>query len=210
MATPDHVSTLTGAYKDIRTLIDQELTDIWNKLPLQDYQGVKDAMQTVMPALIDKYGSTASVIAGDWYENLRVDMGVPGNFMAVLADTADAEAIQVSTDWAMGAMYDGNPDIARKNLVSVVTRYSLGQAQDTIINSSLADPQHPRFARVPQGRDTCQFCMMLASRGFVYASGGTAGQMKHFHDSCDCKVVPDWSKSPSLKGYDPKKYTTKA
>ena len=73
------------------------------------------------------------------------------------------------------------------------------------------------WARVPTGRETCGFCWMLASRGPVYDSAGSAGgkrsqaeiirktadgsmssdDMNQWHPGCDCKVVPvfklsDW------------------
>ncbi len=59
-----------------------------------------------------------------------------------------------------------------------------------------------RFARVPQGGDTCTFCAMLASRGFVYWSRETAGEFDHYHRNCRCLVVPD-DGSGEVEGYDP-------
>lgn len=59
-----------------------------------------------------------------------------------------------------------------------------------------------RFARVPRGGDTCTFCAMLASRGFVYWSRKTAGEFNHYHDHCRCLVVPD-DGSGEVEGYDP-------
>lgn len=53
-----------------------------------------------------------------------------------------------------------------------------------------------RFARVPTGFETCTFCLMLASRGAVYCSRKTAGEWRHFHRNCDCKVVPGFEKDP--------------
>ncbi len=65
------------------------------------------------------------------------------------------------------------------------------------------DPTKPRWARVPQGRKTCAFCTMLASRGFAYSSEETAGAYgNRYHPDCDCKVIPSWGKQ-TLKGYDP-------
>ena len=47
-----------------------------------------------------------------------------------------------------------------------------------------------RYARVPTGSETCGWCLMLASRGFVYASEATAGgdRPDHYHAGC---VLPD-------------------
>ncbi len=44
-----------------------------------------------------------------------------------------------------------------------------------------------RFARVPTGRETCGFCFMLASQGYVYRSAATAARS---HPGCDCVAVP--------------------
>ena len=63
-----------------------------------------------------------------------------------------------------------------------------------------------RFARVTTGRENCAFCLMLASRGAVYPSRKTAGEFKHFHRGCDCKVVPGFETDPMaelVEGHDP-------
>lgn len=38
------------------------------------------------------------------------------------------------------------------------------------------DPLRPKWARVPSGTETCQFCLMLASRGFAYTSEKSASE----------------------------------
>ena len=62
-----------------------------------------------------------------------------------------------------------------------------------------------RYARVPMGGETCTFCMMLASRGFVYHSAQTAGEGNHYHHDCRCKAVPGFD-GIKVEGYDPDKY----
>ena len=62
------------------------------------------------------------------------------------------------------------------------------------------------FARVPTGFETCTFCLMLASRGAVYHSRKSAGEFRHFHRNCDCKVVPSFETDPMatlVEGRDP-------
>ncbi|MEE8739037.1 MAG: hypothetical protein SOI66_09060 [Bifidobacterium sp.] len=67
------------------------------------------------------------------------------------------------------------------------------------------DPTHPRWARVPRGAVTCAFCLMLASRGFVYLSDESAGLHNAFHTHCDCDIVPSWGRQ-TLIGYDQSQY----
>ena len=68
-----------------------------------------------------------------------------------------------------------------------------------------------RYARIPQGMETCDFCLMLASRGFVYLSAESAEGWNHTHRGCDCIVVAGlvhkgedggWIQDTELEGYD--------
>ncbi len=85
--------------------------------------------------------------------------------------------------------------------VDYIARKSCG---DAVVACAARDPLKPRFARVPQGRETCSFCIMLASRGAVYENAMTAGATRHYHENCDCKVVPDFG--DGIDGYDPDEY----
>lgn len=59
-----------------------------------------------------------------------------------------------------------------------------------------------RYARVPFG-NSCAFCLMLASRGFVYHSATTAGEDKgHYHGNCRCKIVAG-KEDTEIEGYNP-------
>ena len=67
-----------------------------------------------------------------------------------------------------------------------------------------------RYARVPQGLETCDFCLMLASRGFVYLTAESAEGWNHTHRGCDCIVVAGivhkeaggWVQDTELEGYE--------
>lgn len=79
--------------------------------------------------------------------------------------------------------------------------YSVRRAcGDAVADCGRADPLKPKFARVPAGAETCGFCLMLASRGAVYANELTAGAARHYHANCDCKIVPDFGEG--IEGYD--------
>lgn len=76
----------------------------------------------------------------------------------------------------------------------------------TIENAERDFSKGVRYARVPTGKETCGFCVMLASRGFAYKSRESAGDMgfgfNSFHDHCDCRVVAG-DESTTVEGYDP-------
>ena len=73
-------------------------------------------------------------------------------------------------------------------------------ANMSVVENGRRDPKKVRYARVPTGSETCDFCLMLASRGFVYQSESTASAT-HVHSSCDCRVVPGWN-GMEVEGYD--------
>lgn len=61
-----------------------------------------------------------------------------------------------------------------------------------------------RFARVPVSDEkTCDFCTMLASRGFAYFTEETAGMYTKYHPTCRCKVMAGGRGKNTVAGYDP-------
>lgn len=73
-------------------------------------------------------------------------------------------------------------------------------------NKSGKNKRELRFARVPQG-PTCAFCIMLASRGFVYTTEEKGTHRKSdgdkFHPGCDCKAMPGVNGITKIEGYNP-------
>ena len=83
-----------------------------------------------------------------------------------------------------------------------IDRWCMTGTRMGIENCVSNDTSNPRWARVPKGK-TCEFCIMLASRGYVYLNKETASLGGSFHDgACDCAVVPSWVAS-KIRGYDP-------
>ena len=76
-------------------------------------------------------------------------------------------------------------------------------AGESMFANGRRDKRRPKFARVPTGDETCDFCLMLASRGFVYSSEATAGAIKldHYHSGCSCRVICQWDDG-DVEGYD--------
>lgn len=71
----------------------------------------------------------------------------------------------------------------------------------SVAENAARDPLGPRYARVPTGAETRSFCLMLAPRGFVYHSERSAGELDHYHQSCDCKVITGFS-GMEVEGYN--------
>lgn len=73
-------------------------------------------------------------------------------------------------------------------------------ANRTMIHNAIKNKL--RYARVPMG-NACAFCLMLATRGFVYYTQTSAGEDKgHYHVHCHCKIVPG-KNDTTVTGYKP-------
>lgn len=121
-------------------------------------------------------------------------------------EVADAYAdSQSARYWAKHL--DGTDEGFEKFLEGVVARakrnVSHAADREVALASAKMGRAHKgvRFARVPSG-PSCGFCIMLASRGFVYATRESAGEFTRFHDDCDCRIVAGMQ-GMEVEGYDP-------
>lgn len=79
-----------------------------------------------------------------------------------------------------------------------LSRLVLQPGRDTIAAAILNDPAKPTWIRVPKGPDTCEFCILLASRELGpnfsgYASAHNAlfrEDGERYHKKCDCVALP--------------------
>lgn len=162
-----------------------------------DADGFDGVVRTLVAAVQRYYGDTAAQAAFDWYLGVRPEGLAPMRRVAV-PPAADAEhSAEILHRRGRGLLDD------------ITRRVVRGQARAAVQRSLSVDPAVVRFARVPRGAATCAFCLMLASRGFVYASKGsalTAHGMFRYHGGCDCTVAPSWGgDDPKIDGYDPDK-----
>lgn len=149
---------------------------------------VRDRLIKVLPDLADAYGSAASSLAADWYDEARSAAGVPGRARAIAADLPDRGRTNALARWAVGPLFSSEPDVlASKALASGGFQRILYDAdRNTILRSVAADERGVGYERGTVGR-TCDFCMMLAGRGAVYRAD-TADFLSH--DNCHCYAIP--------------------
>lgn len=167
-------------------------------------EAARDELLAALPGITDRYGDLVAVAAAEWYEELRAAEAA-GRFTAIAASPAPVAQVQGTARWAVGKFWEGTTLDAFGVLSGAVQRYVAFAGRSTIARNARLDPDKPRFARVPRGAHTCAWCMMLASRGWVYLSKETAGIAEgHYHDDCDCAIVPSWDADKEhIEGYDP-------
>jgi len=194
------------ANRQITTLAIRDLGSLWNSLDLTKPEAARDALLRSTPILVARYGDVAATVAGDWYDDLRAKAPTGGRkpkaFSAALASTVAADQVQASVRFAAGHLFTDAPTGTRDVLEGAVQRFVLEPGRQTIATSVARDPWEARWARVPSG-SACAFCLMLGSRGPVYASEESAGGMGDYHNHCYCTATPIWPNDELPEDYDP-------
>lgn len=170
-----------------------------------DWSDVVAARQTVVAAinmLVAKYGLASAQAAADFYDASR-ELCTGEKLGAKAYTGIDPKA----TEGAIRAFVNKivkNDDVEGFNqaVCSRIDYEMKRSAGYCMTQNGAKDPLKPKYARVPSGSETCKFCLMLASRGFVYRSKKSAGAVNHYHDNCDCRVVVGF-RNAEVEGYDP-------
>nr|WP_211580146.1 hypothetical protein [Mobiluncus mulieris] len=166
-----------------------DLKQVWDAITGAEPDTVSRLVQELLPELIDRYGVMAESMAADWYEELTGQQ-------AFIPDAYANEAYRASTRWALSPLFAGEHgadslDAAFDRLSGSLVRHMRQYARSTVNESVRRSGGKVSYARMVMGATTCDFCLMLASRGPVYGSSETAGgEGNKYHDHCDCIPVP--------------------
>lgn len=198
-------------------VVRKELADALGRIDwTRSVAAIRDQLIDVMQAYCSGATDQAAMLAASFYDGLR-----ERSVGAQLGAFADSGREPAATDGAVRAfvqdIVDGKGrDAVIKKCIERLDYETRKAAAVCITRNANRDPNKPRYARVPAGNETCDFCIMLASRGPVYRSARSAGAVDHFHSNCRCQVVPMFntyeigpsrraSASMSIEGYDPDK-----
>lgn len=149
------------------------------------------------------FGDQASELALDLFEEIVVD-GYGLDADTVIEDVIDPDMIEGGVRYSARQLVDGDTEAFTRDVADLTRYYIKRSAMENMVRN--CDRNDLRYARVPSGRETCVFCFMLSSRGFVYRSELTAGHAHAYHENCDCVIVPGFEGLPAdkqVEGYDP-------
>ena len=148
---------------------------------------VIQALDAVMPA----YTDAAAQSSADFYDASR-ELAVGERLGAKAVSGYDPAATAGAVRAFVRYVLDGRVQTFNDQVLQRIDYEMKRSAGHCMTENAAADPIEARYARVPTGAETCAFCTMLASRGFVYRSKRNAGAMNHWHSGCDCRVVCSW------------------
>ena len=175
-----------------------KLWPAWQPSRPDSYQ----AFERAMVLLVQSRSVQSATLAARYYETYRaiespskilttVPLAVPLPEDKIRAALGATTRGTVYKALAAGQKYE---TVMRNTLVNVsgtVSRDVLAGGRETIFAEELRDPKTMGVARIT-GAAPCAFCAMLASRGDVYLSAESAGQidgqMMDWHLHCDCSI----------------------
>ena len=159
---------------------------------------VIQALASVMPT----YTTMAAQASADFYDAAR-ELVVGEKMGAKAISDFDMRKTEGAVRGFVRFVLDGRVETFNEQVLQRIDYEMKRSAGESMFANGRRDPRRPKFARVPTGAETCDFCLMLASRGFVYTSEATAGAIKldHYHSGDDCRVICQWEDG-GVEGYD--------
>lgn len=198
---------LVDANDAIASMVQAELNSALSRIDFSNPQLARAQLFELVPPLVDKWGSVASAAAAEWFEEFRLVEGLSGSYRATLAAPVLRERVTSRLGFATreaGHLFAGQDAMLAEFLSLMVNEYALEPGHATIMENT--HRSGAAYARVPEP-GACTFCLMLASRGFVYSKQTVTGSKdgQRFHGFCRCHGMPVWdeTKARVVYGYDP-------
>ena len=172
-----------------------------------DWTSAAESLRRIVEGIVNEYGLAASELGAQWYEYCR-SLSIAGGYTAKVSDVERSHVIH-DANKQIDKLFEGKA--GKRTLVSmlsnVVSNTVYNQARETIFDnleaeagSSYSRDSAAFRKKIGYGIVTapkaCAFCIVLASRGYVYRSDDVS-----FHEHCKCVPVP-FCDTRQISGYD--------
>lgn len=171
---------------------------------------IREAAIALTDAVLGTYGDAASTLACDLFDSIMELEGV-GLPAAQVYGGVREDAVEGTVRRIVGDVDDTQEsrDTFMKAVGQLAERETRLAANTTIEENveraaKTRAGRNVRYARVPTRAVPCEWCAMLASRGFVYRSAEKAEAASHHH--CTCTIVPGIKGVTQVAGYDTAHY----
>lgn len=187
--TPDqYVHAFSDFHRDMERKVRVEVAWLYRESGLlsgADPDLARGVLAEALSGLVGTYGPAAEAFGMFLFEEMT------GEYAATAAISAPSAAeAAVSSTFGILAKYVDPLEVLSGSMTRHVMNFGRGA-----IHNSVAGVPMLAYARVPAyrgqrgGEGPCEFCIVLASRGPVYADTVTAGERgsgNEYHDGCYC------------------------
>lgn len=201
------VNVLAEAQQAVISAAKRELGQAWAETDGMEPAMRRDTLIDLVQAIVHKYGLGDSQAAAEWYNTVRLrwfddDFEVNPFEQDPNDDYRLRQAIRAKANMLFPEDEAYDPESYLRYLNGLVDRNVHAHGQLTVARAVKRDHTGVRYGRVPNGGETCQFCFMLCSRGFVYRSADSASFHAHANDRCE--IVPEFKRGgTAIEEYDP-------
>lgn len=190
--------------------LERALARLWPQVDPTNLAGTLPAFKEQATLLVNRFSLAAAALAGQSYMTARRSAGISSPITLPAATVPAAAETQAALGWATDALWSITPTTARPQVDQLVTaatskvdgvssRLVLNTGRELTVQAVTQDRRAHSWARETRP-GCCSFCAMLATRGGVYRSEGTAGRNANerfigagdfkFHNNCHCVIVP--------------------
>lgn len=198
----EYRSTLSTIENSAQQLVEQSILEYAALNPEASIEELRDFGETILQQVFENYGDLAGKASAEMYDQIMAALGadVPiadiENVYINTHDNATEQAHFQATKllkYGIGAFAEAMGKVAKDHVKATAQR-------TTMANANRDKDKGVKYAVVPQGIETCGYCIVLASRGFVYTE-----KRLSTHDHCDCAIVPGYDDT-QVDGYDVNHY----
>ena len=198
-----YIDNYTRSLEQLSAAAQQALAVRIAQVDFSDMTEAANELVEIMEAYCGTSAEASAELAAQFYNGMSMlQTGTP--YEAFPSSAHLPEGTEKATRGIFQEAVDGNiPGMTTQLLMRLDYEVKRAAGQ-TVLDNVAKDKRKPRYARIPGGpKENCSFCIMLASRGFVYRSKESAGSEEgHYHAHCQCRIVPGFEGS-DVEGYDP-------
>ena len=209
MAAPTYndILTFSASVQGICGAARNDFLKLAREVDFSDWSLAAKQLRATIEALMDEYGLAASEMGAQWYEYCR-SLNFPDNYTARVSEANRNNLIHDANE-EIDKLFEGKTGEAKlvRSLSNVVSDTVYAHARETIFENLDIERSSPYAQGSRSFRDkcgcgivtapnACAFCVILASRGFVYKTSDIS-----FHDHCKCVAVP-FCDTREISGYD--------
>jgi hypothetical protein len=179
---------------ETRTLAIAQTVEITRLLQDRPVPEIAQQLRATLPAVASSYGTVASVISANAYNESRSQYNPPSQYTATpkVYDKSN-ELVQAAVGFSVaGLVKTSDYSTFQTNLAGAMVKAVLEYDKTTVDQNITADPSGTKYQRIASA-NACAFCKTMAAVAEVQRSAKFDG----YHAFCNCII------SPIFEGQEP-------